>query len=155
MAVDTTRGLYDRPTYEIFFEDFKAANPRIDFTSAQVMLTGMVRNNEQATRAQFNTYALLQGKESAGRRGTWETYWNRQDIAKVFARCHVYVPYTGQTQLSELLPIINRDYPIQLTVDDIYDAAIPANPTVPMSLSITMHADNPAFIGVLNLTLGA
>lgn len=150
----TPRGVYDRPTLEIFFNDFKAVNPRIDYTAEQIRLTDIGRNSDPGTRVTVNTSALMVGRPERGRRGEWAVSWNRRDIAKIFAQCNVYVPYTGQVKLSELLVSINAQYPIALAATDIYDASIPANPTLPLTLSIPMHAANPAFIGTLNLTLG-
>lgn len=150
----TPRGVYDRPTLEIFFNDFKAVNPRIDFTAEQIRLTNVGRNSDPATRVTVNTSATMVGRPERGRRGEWQVSWNRRDIAKIFAQCNVYVPYTGQTKLSELLGSINAQYPIALADTDIYDASIPAKPTLPLTLSIPMHAANPAFIGTLTLTLG-
>lgn len=154
MAVDTTRGPYDRPTLEIFFNQYKQHNPRVDFSVEQVYLKSIALNTDPQTRHAINTQALLCGKAAAGQSGEQVVRWNRRDIGKVFAKCQVYVPYTGQTTLAELLTSINSRYPIQLAETDIYNATLDAS-TLPVQLTIPMHANNPAFIGAFTLTLGA
>lgn len=154
MSIDTTRGPYDRPTFEIFFNDYKAMNPRVDYTAQQCYLSGVARNTDQQTRHAVNTMGQLNGKVATGRSGEVTVRWNRRDIGKVFAKCKVYVPYTGQQSLAELLPSINAQYPIQLALSDIYNANID-DPVLPLTLTIPMHANNPAFIGAFTLTLGA
>lgn len=155
MAVDTSRGPYDRPTIEIFFNQYKQYNPRVDFSVNQIYLSDIGLNIDPQTRHAVNTQAYLKGKESAGQSGTQRVRFNRRDIGKVFAKCKVYVPYAGQAMLSELLESINSRYPIQLARGDIYDANLPEHPTLPLELTIPMHANNPAFIGAITLTLGA
>lgn len=151
----TVRGPYDRPTSEIFFNTFKAANPRVDYSIEQVALSDIRGNDDPSTRYALNTMATVTGVESRGRSGRFVTRWDRKDIAKVFSRCNVYISYTGQEKISDLLPSINAAYPIQLQLDDIYDANLVGTDKLPMQVNIPMHANNLAFVGVLTVTLGA
>jgi hypothetical protein len=63
----TVRGPYDRPTSEIFYNTFRAANPG-GLQHGADFPVGDSRNDDPSTRYSLNTMATVTGVESRAQR---------------------------------------------------------------------------------------
>lgn len=142
---------YNKLTWLLVFDLIKDANPAIDFTSDQVRLVS-IEENIGGTEG-LNTRGVLVGIPEMGREGEFTLEWNRRDIGEIFSKTKVYIAPKNQRMKSDLLPDINTQYPFELRSGDIYDSVINMA-LVPMTVTLTVRENNPAFMGSLEVTVG-
>lgn len=100
----------------------------------------------------INTAAELVAVPGGKFEGSKEIHYNRKDISQVVRGMELTIPPKGQQYNVELLHDINAKYDFKLKDSDIEIEKIHGS-IPPIKVRIKMREDNPAWTGVLELTL--
>lgn len=102
--------------------------------------------------ASFNTYCTVYGLYGHGYHGNVTVKYRRYELEKMFLGLTPILidPNLTPTKISDLLPLFNAQYGVALTVNDIVDAAFPAN-TKDILTTITAKDSNWAWLGSLQV----
>lgn len=105
-----------------------------------------------ANDSSFNTYCTVYGLYGRGYHGSVTVKYRRYELEKMFLGLTPILidPNLTPSKISDLLPLLNAQYGVALTVNDIVDANLPANTTDTLA-TIVAKESNWAWLGSLRV----
>lgn len=114
---------------------------------------GAPANNTDSTHNR-NTIVKLTAKDSAAFEGSANVYYNRVAIASVLKAAMSYEVAASGVTTSTLLPLINKQFSVDLTEDDVVVESIDTS-TLPKTYTLKAAANSYAFTGTVDISLTA
>jgi hypothetical protein len=108
-------------------------------------------------RPWYNTQVTVEPLGGSPYSGPRTIYYQRQDIVPVLTAAPIAFETVGLTLLSELIPLINAQYGLDLTSDDYYDTPLPPpTPEAPYAsrkVTVAIKPTSYFYLGTLDLEL--
>lgn len=99
----------------------------------------------------YNTQAKIIPLPGSGFQDPVVVKYDRISMEALFRGIEVSVVPANQLILSDYLPVINSNYGLSLTKDDIIDGRIPDGLTPPFKIGMKIKEGNPAFYGTIEV----
>lgn len=140
----------------LFFAKLNEANPNVPYPfSPDNVTVGVPAVNTDSSKGR-NSVVSVTGAVGSKYSGTHPAYYDRVALADILATAPSANVYrlTSETKISDVLPIFNQTFTINMVAADIVDGQLPAadTGTGQIAFNLTAAASSLAFQGTIALT---